>query len=263
MLLAASRPPIEKEIPLITWATPANISYGTAIDGTQLNATADVPGTLTYSPVSGTILNAGIHTLTASFVPDDPASYESVTATVLILVDKITPTIAWSPPSDITYGTALSSLQLNATTSVASPITYIPSGWNSAQCGRRPGIAGNHILNQPTTLQLLRRYPSVSLRPLLRSLRTTRIVPLGQATPSLQRAILVSSTATHQSQRPPSLTTTADSSSIPGTYPITASGAEDPNYSITHVEGTLTVTDKQVPAITWAQPAGIVYGTRT
>jgi hypothetical protein len=39
----------------------------------------------------------------------------------------------------------------------------------------------------------------------------------------------------------PTLTTTASSSSAAGTYPINASAAVDPNYTITYVAGTLTV----------------------
>jgi hypothetical protein len=48
-----------KLTPVISWANPAGITYGTALSGTQLNATADVPGTFVYSPASGAILNAG------------------------------------------------------------------------------------------------------------------------------------------------------------------------------------------------------------
>ena len=33
--------------------------HGTALSGTQLNATGSVAGTLAYSPVSGTVLSAG------------------------------------------------------------------------------------------------------------------------------------------------------------------------------------------------------------
>jgi uncharacterized repeat protein (TIGR03803 family) len=39
----------------------------------------------------------------------------------------------------------------------------------------------------------------------------------------------------------PTLTTTADLASLQGTYPISASGAADPNYTITYQDGTLTV----------------------
>src|SRR4029079_15326841 len=43
----------------ITWTAPADITYGTALSTTQLSATANVPGTFVYSPVAGTVLNAG------------------------------------------------------------------------------------------------------------------------------------------------------------------------------------------------------------
>jgi|GEM_PF-1210982 len=40
----------------------------------------------------------------------------------------------------------------------------------------------------------------------------------------------------------PTVTTTANTNSVAGHYPITASGAVDPNYNISYVPGTLTVT---------------------
>ena len=45
-----------KATPTITWATPADIVYGTALSATQLNATASVPGTFVYTPAAGTVL---------------------------------------------------------------------------------------------------------------------------------------------------------------------------------------------------------------
>ncbi len=39
----------------------------------------------------------------------------------------------------------------------------------------------------------------------------------------------------------PTITTTATSASLPGTYPITASGAAGANYSISYVQGTLNI----------------------
>src|SRR2546423_5080159 len=37
----------------ITWPRPADVTYGTALGATQLNATASVPGTLVYTPGAG------------------------------------------------------------------------------------------------------------------------------------------------------------------------------------------------------------------
>ena len=45
-------------VPIITWNPPATISYGTALSSTQLSATANVPGTVSYTPASGTVLKA-------------------------------------------------------------------------------------------------------------------------------------------------------------------------------------------------------------
>src|SRR5213079_2769416 len=55
----------------ITWVAPADLTYGTALSGTQLNATANVPGSFVYSPVAGTVLNAGAQTLSVTFTPTD------------------------------------------------------------------------------------------------------------------------------------------------------------------------------------------------
>jgi hypothetical protein len=53
--------------PSVLWASPAPIRDGTPLTIAQLNATASTPGTLTYSPPLGTILERGagqnIHTL--------------------------------------------------------------------------------------------------------------------------------------------------------------------------------------------------------
>ncbi len=43
----------------LAWATPAAITYGTALSATQLNATAAVPGTFAYTPDRGAVLGRG------------------------------------------------------------------------------------------------------------------------------------------------------------------------------------------------------------
>ena len=63
-------------MPTITWPTPAGITYGTALSATQLNATASVPGTFSYSPAAGTVLQAGqAQALSVTFTPTDAVSY--------------------------------------------------------------------------------------------------------------------------------------------------------------------------------------------
>src|SRR5207253_1264244 len=109
---------VTQATPVITWADPASIIYGTALSGTQLNATASVPGTLVYTPAAGSIPAAGTDTLSVTFTPTDTTSYTTTTKTVQITVTQATPVITWSNPASIVYGTALSSTQLNATASL-------------------------------------------------------------------------------------------------------------------------------------------------
>ncbi|MEO7444785.1 MAG: MBG domain-containing protein [Ferruginibacter sp.] len=58
----------------------------------------------------------------------------------------------------------------------------------------------------------------------------------------------------------PTISTTAVQASPPGTYPITVSGATAANYTITHVNGILTVVPKQNQSITFATLPVKTYG---
>ena len=72
--------------PTITWSNPASITYGTALSGAQLNATANVPGSFAYSPAAGTLLSVGAHTLSTTFTPTDTTHYTTATKSVSITV---------------------------------------------------------------------------------------------------------------------------------------------------------------------------------
>ena len=106
-------------VPTIAWSTPAPITYGTALSGTQLSATANVGGTFAYTPAAGTVLKAGTQTLSVTFTPTDMTTYSAATASVQLAVNQATPTIAWATPAAITAGTAISATQLDATVSPA------------------------------------------------------------------------------------------------------------------------------------------------
>ena len=74
-------------VPSITWSQPAPVVYGTAISASQLNATASVTGTYSYSPALGTVLGAGTRTLSVTFIPSDTADYTATMATVALQVN--------------------------------------------------------------------------------------------------------------------------------------------------------------------------------
>jgi uncharacterized repeat protein (TIGR01451 family) len=78
---------IAKATPSITWGNPADIVYGTALSGTQLNATASVPGSFVYTPAAGTVLSSGNNqTLHVAFTPTDTADYNNASKDVSINV---------------------------------------------------------------------------------------------------------------------------------------------------------------------------------
>ncbi len=123
---------------VITWAEPQDITYGTPLGSGQLNATAvaggqSVPGSFTYQPAAGTVLDAGEdQELKATFTPSDPAAYKSATASVRLDVLRAAPSLAWSVPASTTVG-PLSAALLNASASgaggaaVGGTFTYSPA----------------------------------------------------------------------------------------------------------------------------------------
>ena len=122
--------------PTVTWANPADIVTGTPLGSAQLDATASVPGTFTYTPAAGTVLDAGQgQTLSVTFTPTDTTDYTSVTTTATINVQQATPTITWANPADITYGTPLGATQLDATASVPGTFAYTPAAGTVLKAG--------------------------------------------------------------------------------------------------------------------------------
>jgi len=116
-----------RESPVVTWANPASIVYGTALSAAQLNATASVAGTFVYDPPAGTLLGAGTgRTLSVTFTPDDLATYAPATKTVLLDVQKAVAPITWPTPAAVPSGTVLGAAQLNATSSLPGTFVYTP-----------------------------------------------------------------------------------------------------------------------------------------
>jgi hypothetical protein len=135
-----------KAAPIITWATPTAIAYGTALSATQLDASSKVAGKFAYSPPAGTLLPVGSQTLSVTFTPTDTTDYGTATATVTLNVHKAVLTVtainqriaSGSPIPVFTYAVsgflggasltnALTGLpSLTTTASVKSPVGTYP-----------------------------------------------------------------------------------------------------------------------------------------
>jgi sugar lactone lactonase YvrE len=125
----------EKLVSTVNWTGPAAITYGTALSGTELNATASVPGNFVYSPAAGAIPKAGSDTLKVTFTPTLSKDYTTATASAVIQVNPATPVITWPTPAAIAYGTALSATQLDATANTAGTFAYSPAAGTELTAG--------------------------------------------------------------------------------------------------------------------------------
>jgi hypothetical protein len=96
--------------PVISWPNPTNIVFGTPLGTSQLNATANVPGTFAYSPPAGTILSASnAQILSVVFTPQNITNYILATNTVAINVLPAPLTITANDINKV-YGAILPSL---------------------------------------------------------------------------------------------------------------------------------------------------------
>jgi hypothetical protein len=103
---------INKAAPVLQWNAPADIVFGTPLGAAQLNAAASfegasLPGTFTYVPGPGSVLNAGAgQALSADFAPADSTNFTAATIGVTLNVLKATPFFSDLTSPTIAFGTA-------------------------------------------------------------------------------------------------------------------------------------------------------------
>jgi MBG domain (YGX type) len=245
---------VNKATPTIIWANPADITYGTALSGTQLNATATfkgnpVPGTLTYRPAAGTVLNAGnSQNLHVAFTPDDAVNFNGATQDVPISVLKATLTVKADDKSKV-YGAALptftasytglvngdtagslsGTLAFSTPATAASPAgtyTITPSGQSSANYD---------ITYQAGTLTVSRAALTIKADD------KTKLLNAPLPTFTATYSGLVNGDTVGSLSGTLAFSTSATAPSPVGQYAITPSGVTSPNYTITFSPGTLSI----------------------
>ena len=248
---------VNKVTPTITWAPPAAISYGTPLSATQLDASASVPGTLTYTPASGAELTAGLQTLSVTLTPTDATDYNTTSATVSLTVNKTTPAITWATPAAITYGTALSATQLDASSTVAGSFAYTPASGTVLAVGAQtlsvtltPTDTSDYN-NATATVTLTVNQAVATI-----TWAAPAAITYGTALSATQLDATSSVAGTLVYTPAPGAVLTAGSQTLLVTFTPT----DTIDYSTTTDSVTLTV-NKATPAITWATPTAITYGT--
>ncbi|WP_386068231.1 YDG domain-containing protein [Tahibacter sp. UC22_41] len=247
--------------PVLNWAAPAAIVYGTPLSAAQLNATATVggdpvPGTFVYAPPIGSLLPAGnAQTLSVTFTPTDTVHYTGATTSVPIAVTRAPLTIAGMSAQDKPYdGTAAATLVGGTLVGVLAAdlgnVTLAHAG-AFAQAHVGAGIAvtanasiggsaaNNYTLTQPAGL-------GAAITPVtLTYTATPATMPYGSTPGGFGGTVsgfIPGESQTTATTGSVSFTTTATASSTVGQYPINGGGlsANDGNYVFVQAAGNLT-----------------------
>ncbi len=246
--------------PIITWASPAPITYGTALGAAQLDATASVPGSFAYSPAAGAVLNAGNNQpLSVTFTPTDNIDYTIATAMTTISVNPATPVITWASPAPITYGTPLGPAQLDATASVPGSFAYSPAAGAVLNAGNNQTLSVTFTPTDNIDYTIATAMTTISVNPATPIITWASPPPITYGTPL----------------GPAQLDATA---SVPGSFAyspaagavlnagnnqplsVTFTPTDNIDYTIATAMTTISV-NPATPVITWASPAPITYGT--
>jgi alpha-tubulin suppressor-like RCC1 family protein len=252
---------VNQATPKITWAKPTAITYGTALSSTQLDATASVPGTFVYSPQIGAVMEAGTQTLSVTFTPTDAVDYATGTGTVTITVNKAASTITWTTPSAITYGTALSNTQLDATASVAGTFVYSPPA-GAIEAGGSDKLSVTFTPTDTTDYTTVIASVTLQVNPATPTINwaTPSAVTYGTALSGTQ----LDATAMYNgSNVAGTYVYTPAKGTVLGAGTQTLSVAFTPSNAGNYTGASASVTlqvNPATPAITWAKPAAITYG---
>lgn len=257
-----------KAMPEIVWTNPAAIVYGATLGAEQLNATANVPGTFTYTPPAGTILTANnSHWLSVTFVPDDTDSYVQAAASVTQQVLPQTLTIT-AGNTNKTYGNTLmfAGTEFTATGllngDIVTNVTLLSAGTVA------PAPTGNYeVVPIEAAGQGLGNYTihyeagTLVVGPaalLVHADEASR--PYGQTNPAFTASFtgLVNGEVASVLDGELVFHTLAETNSPVGEYAIEPGGLTATNYTLTYSNGTLTIT---VAALTvGADPVFRAYG---
>jgi len=244
-------------VPTITWADPSDSVYGTPLGSAQLDAAAaspaslgvNLPGTFTYNPPLGTVLDAGSNqTLTVTFTPTDSIQYARVTNTVYINVQPAPLTVTANNTSKI-YGAAVPTLTasysgfVNGDTvaSLTTPVTLATIATAASPVGHYTITASGAVDANYTITEV---NGTLTVNPAALTITANNANKIyGAALPAFTASYsgFVNDDTATSLTTPATLATSATAGSPVGSYTITASGAVDVNYSITFANGTLTV----------------------
>ncbi len=244
--------------PPITWKAPADIVHGTPLGSTQLNASSTVPGSFDYGDHPGAILDAGQHTLTVSFTPEDDKNYISpTTAMTTITVLRAAPVISWPLPTPIVYGTELGEAQLNASSPEEGTFAYSPDAGTILDPGNR------HPLSVTFTPADTINFNQVTVQVTIDVAKKTPLITWNDPADLVFGQLLDSTQLNATADVEGTFTYNPPAGVGLGVGQHTLSVTFDPDDTAFYSQTTATATIeilKRDPDISWEDPEAIVFG---
>ena len=163
---------VTQATPILNWPTPAAIAQGTALTGTQLDATAtfqgaSLPGNFNYTvlpantPALNAVLAAGTWTLQVVFTPTNTTDFTTATATVQIVVGTTGSTgvsgSALFPSGDCCFFSQPTPYAITVSGSTAAPTGTVNVVFNGQTLASGPLVPGSGATSS-ATLNLISSY---------------------------------------------------------------------------------------------------------
>lgn len=248
----------------ISFSLPASpVTYG--VSPITLTASATSGLTVTFSMLSGpgtingsTLSITGAGTIVIAADQAGNANYApAAEVQQSVVVNQATPTIIWAAPSAITYGTVLSSTQLDAVLSVAGSCTYLPAAGTVLSAVAQT-LTANCTPTDTTNYSSVSKTVSLTVNP---------------ATPTITWAApsaITYGTALSATQLDAVLSVAGSCSYLPAAGSVLSAGAQTLTATCTPTDTTdyrtpssasVTITVNRAPLTVTASSASITYGT--
>jgi uncharacterized protein YjhX (UPF0386 family) len=240
---------------------PLSASYSGFVNG-DTSASLTTQPTLSTTATAASSVAGGPYAITASGAADSNYTISYVAGS--LTVTRVGLTITANSQSKA-YGAALPSLTasysgfVNGDTSASlttQPTLSTTATAASSVAGGPYAITASGAADSNYTISYVAS--SLTVTPVaLKITANNQTKAYGAALPALTASYngFVNGDTSASLTKLPTLSTTATPSSSVGSYPITASGAVDPNYTISYVVGALAVTPVGLPSITITAPA--------
>ena len=252
-------------------ATAAATGVVSFLDGGRTIGTTNLTSATNQAVFTNAALVVGSHSITAVYAGD--SNYAASTSTAISqIVNAVTPAITWSTPAAITYGTALSAIQLDAFSGIVvgtfaySPPTgtVLAAGTQTLSVTFLPADSADYGSARSTVLlQVNQASPTMTIN--------TSGSPSSYGATVVFTANLSSGpagtvmfydgansigTGTIQSGK----ATYATNSLAVGTHSITANWAGNANYNPVTSSPVMEIVNMATPVVQWPSPTPIVYG---